>query len=134
MLGPNGYFRKGADGPAWLPLGGFYANWVGTPEDGEEGRHLISFVDATEEQLVHWLDYLASQGVTSLRFMLRAHTPRGMEPLDVVGRVNMPLFAKILRYLDLARKHDIRFMLTVHEDYTKPAYYRSAGLRDVLPP
>ena len=28
VLGPNGYFRKGKDGPAWLPLGGFYANWV----------------------------------------------------------------------------------------------------------
>ncbi|OGV80324.1 MAG: hypothetical protein A3K19_04310 [Lentisphaerae bacterium RIFOXYB12_FULL_65_16] len=123
VLDPNGYFRKGANGPAWLPLGGFYANWVGIPQDGEEGRRLISFVDATEEQLVHWLEYLASQGVNGMRFMLRAHTPRGMEPLDVAGRVNMPLFAKILRYLDLARKHDIRFMLTVHEDYTKPAYF-----------
>ena len=123
VVGPNGYFRKGKDGPAWLPLGGFYANWVGLPANGEEGRQLISFVDATEEQMNHWLDYCASQGVTAMRFMLRAHTPRGMEPMDVIGRVNMPLFAKVLRYMDLARKHDIRFMLTIHEDYTKPAYY-----------
>jgi len=51
-----------------------------------------------------------------------------MEPMDVVGRVNMPLFAKVLRYMDLARRHDIRFMLTMHEDYTKPAYYDGRAL------
>jgi hypothetical protein len=129
VLGPKGYFQKGVGGPGWLPLGGFYANWVGLPENGEEGRRLISFVDATEEQLSHWLDFLASQGVTAMRFMLRAHTPRGMEPMDVIGQVNMPLFAKVLRYLDLARKHDIRFMLTIHEDYTKPAYYNLQALQ-----
>jgi len=123
VLGENGYFREGQDGRGWLPLGGFYANWVGLPDRGEEGRRLISFVEATEEQLVHWLDFLGSQGVTGLRFMLRAHTPRGMEPMDVIGRVNMPLFAKVLRYMDLARKHDIKFLLVIHEDYTKPAYY-----------
>ncbi len=128
VLGPNGYFRKGKNGKGWLPLGGFYANWVGLPEGGEEGRRLISFVDATEDQLVHWLDFLARQGVTAMRFMLRAHTPRGMEPMDVIGRVNMPLFAKVLRYMDLARKHDIHFMLVIHEDYTKPAYYDQRAL------
>lgn len=128
VIGPNGYFRKGKDGAAWVPLGGFYANWVGLPADGEEGRRVVSFVEATEEQTVHWLEYLASQGVTSLRFMLRAHTPRGMEPMDVIGRVNMPLFAKVLRYMDLARKHDIRFMLTIHEDYVKPAYFNQQAL------
>ena len=128
VLGPNAYFRKGPDGPAWLPLGGFYANWVGLPRDGEEGRQVLSFVEATEEQLAHWLEFLASQGVTAMRFMLRAHTPRGMEPMDIIGRVNMPLFAKVLRYMDLARKHDIRFMLTIHEDYTKPAYHNQRAL------
>jgi hypothetical protein len=128
VLGPSGYFRRGADGPSWLPLGGFYANWVGLPENGEEGRRLISFVEATEEQTAHWLDFLASQGVTAMRFMLRAHTPRGMEPMDVIGRVNKPLFAKVLRYMDLARKHDIRFLLVIHEDYTKPAYYDQQAL------
>ncbi|MBI3922730.1 MAG: LamG domain-containing protein [Armatimonadetes bacterium] len=128
VLGSNGYFRKGKDGPVWLPLGGFYANWVGVPEGGEEGRRLISFVDATEEQLDHWLQFLHRQGVTAMRFMLRAHTPKGMEPMDVVGRVNMQLFAKVLRYLDLARKYDLRFMLTIHEDYTKPAYYDQHAL------
>ncbi len=128
VLGPTGYFRTGRDGPAWLPLGGFYANWVGLPEGGEEGRRLVSFVDATEEQLDHWLGYLAGQGVTALRFMLRAHTPRGMEPMDVIGRVNMPLFARVLRYMDMARKYHLRFMLTIHEDYTKPAYYNRQAL------
>lgn len=128
VLGPNGYFRKGPDGPASLPLGGFYANWVGLPDRGEEGRRVVSFVEASEEQIDHWLQFLADQGVTSLRFMLRAHTPRGMEPMDIIGRVNMPLFAKVLRYMDLARKHDIRFMLVIHEDYTKPAYYNRHAL------
>ena len=112
----------------WLPLGGFYANWVGLPQNGEEGRKIISFVDATEDELVHWLDFLSKQGVTAMRFMLRAHTQQGTEPMDVIGRVNMPLFAKVLRYMDLARKHDIRFMLTIHEDYTKPAYYDQQAL------
>ncbi|MBU0608163.1 MAG: hypothetical protein KKI08_09750, partial [Armatimonadetes bacterium] len=128
VIGDHGYFLRGKGGKPWLPLGGFYANWVGLPEGGEEGRKLISFVDATEEELAHWLDFLASQGVTGMRFMLRAHTPRGMEPMDIIGRVNMPLFAKVLRYLDLARKHDIRFMLVIHEDYTKPAYYNHKAL------
>ncbi len=123
VLGRNGYFRQGETGPGWLPLGGFYANWVGLPEGGEEGRRLISFVDASEEQIVHWLDFLASQGVTAMRFMLRAHRPQGMEPMDIIGRVNRPLLAKVLRYMDLARRHGIRFLLVIHEDYTKPAYY-----------
>ena len=120
MLGQNGYFREGRDAQAGC-LGGF-ANWVGLPDRGE-GPEVVSFVEATEEQLVHWLDFLGTQGVTAMRFMLRAHTPKGMEPMDVIGRVNMPLFAKVLRYMDLARKRDIKFLLVIHEDYTKPAYY-----------
>lgn len=128
VLDGNGRFRKGPEGPVWFPLGGFYANWVGVPQGGEEGRRLVSFVEATEEQIAHWLEFLASQGVSAMRFMLRAHTPQGMEPMDLVGRVNMPLLAKVLRYMDLARKHDIRFMLTIHEDYTKPAYYNHQAL------
>lgn len=128
VLGRNGYFRRGETGPGWMPLGGFYANWVGLPAGGEEGRRLLSFVDASEEQIVHWLDFLASQGVTALRFMLRAHTGRGMEPMDIIGRVNRPLLAKVLRYMDLARRHDIRFLLVIHEDYDKPAYYNRHAL------
>jgi len=46
----------------------------------------------------------------------------------------MPLFAKVLRYMDLARKHDIRFMLTIHEDYTKPAYYDGRALENFCIP
>jgi hypothetical protein len=93
------------------------------PRALEEGRQLISFTDATEEQMVHWLDFLHRQGVTAMRFMLRTHRPNGMEPMDIGGRVNMDLFAKALRYMDLARPFGIRFMLTIHEDYTKPVYY-----------
>jgi len=119
---PNGYFAT-ADGKPFIPLGGFYANWVGLPEGGEEGRRLVSFTDATEEQIVHWLSFLHEQGVTALRFMLRTHRPNGMEPMDVGGRVNRDLFAAVLRYLDLARPFGIRFLLVIHEDYAKPMYY-----------
>ncbi len=132
-LGANGYFRT-REGKAWLPLGGFYANWVGLPQGGEEGRKLVSFTDATEEQTTHWLKFLSSQGVTAMRAMLRTHRPGGMEPLDIGGRVNPELFAAWLRYFDLARPYGIRFLLVVHEDYTKPLYYNRGYLeRFALP-
>ena len=127
-LGSNAMYQT-ADGKPWLALGGFYANWVGVPANGEEGRRLYSFTDATEEQMVHWLDFLHRQGVTTLRFMLRTHRPNGMEPMDIGGRVNMDLFARALRYMDLARPFGIRFLLTIHEDYDKPVYCNEDALQ-----
>ena len=127
-LGMNNLYQT-ADGKPWLALGGFYANWVGAPANGEEGRRLMSFTDATEEQMVHWLDFLHRQGVTTMRFMLRTHRPNGMEPMDIGGRVNMDLFARALRYMDLARPFGIRFLLTIHEDYDKPVYCNEDALQ-----
>jgi len=126
----NGYFAT-ADGKPYLPLGGFYINWVGLPDPrtGEEGRIIRSFTDATEEQTLHWLDYLHRQGVTTLRFMLRTHTPRGLEPMDIGGRVNRPLLARALRLMDLARRFDIRLLLVIHDDYDKPVYCNRDNLR-----
>lgn len=123
---PNGAFAAG--GRAWLPLGGFYANWVGTPSPDGEWNRLISFVDATDAQIVAWLKLLKANGVTAERFMLRAHRPNGMEPMDIGGRVNPGLFAKFLHYLDLARPFGFRFQLVLHEDYTKPLYYDGDAL------
>ncbi len=123
---PNGYFAAGSR--AWMPLGGFYANWVGTPSPDGEWNRLISFVDATDEQIVAWLQVLKASGVTAERFMLRAHRPNGMEPMDIGGRVNPGLFAKFLHYLDLARPFGFRFQLVLHEDYTKPLYFDGEAL------
>ncbi len=131
-LMPNGYFA--ADGKAWMPLGGFYANWVGLPtEDGEWDKRL-SFTDATDDQVVAWLKFLKASGVTAERFMLRTHRKNGMEPMDIGGRVNPALFAAFLHYLDLARPFGFKFLLVLHEDYTKPCYHnRSALERWCLP-
>lgn len=127
-VGDNGYFTTGA--ASWLPLGGFYANWVGDVVPGKEpGRVNKSFVDADDAAKLRWLKFLADQGVTAERFMLRAHRPRGMEPLDIGGKVNPELYAEVLHYLDLARPFGIRFLLVLHEDYTKPMYV-NAGARE----
>ncbi len=123
---PNGYFA--ADGKAWLPLGGFYANWVGLPtEDGEWDKRL-SFTDASDEQVVAWLKFLKANGVTAQRFMLRTHRKNGMEPMDIGGRVNPGLFAAFLHHLDLARPFGFKFLLVLHEDYTKPCYHNRDAL------
>jgi hypothetical protein len=134
-VGDNGYFRT-ADGLPYVPLGGFYINWVGLPDPatGEMGRVIRSFTDVTEEQTREWLAYLQSQGVTTLRFMLRTHTQGGLEPMDLGGRMNRPLFARALRLMDLARPFGIRFLLVVHDDYDKPVYCNAATLeRFALP-
>jgi len=124
-VGRDGYFVT-SKGKAWLPLGGFYANWVGdVPAAGEAGRKLTSFVDTTDAQKIRWLKFLASQGVTAMRFMLRAHRPGGLEPMDIGGKVNPELYAQALHYMDLARPFGIRFLLTLHEDYDKPMYYNA---------
>jgi len=65
---PTATSAKARRGRGWLPLGGFYANWVGLPDHGEEGAAARLFVDASEEQFSHWLDFLAAQGVTAMRF------------------------------------------------------------------
>ncbi|MCY3017429.1 MAG: hypothetical protein NTW87_00140 [Planctomycetota bacterium] len=117
---PNNYFAAG--GKPWIPLGGFYANWVQVPTpDGEWDRRL-SFTDATDEQTVAWLRVLQENGVNAHRFMLRTHRPKYLEPMDLGGRVNLDLFAAFLHYLDLARPFDCKFLLVLHEDYDKPVY------------
>jgi hypothetical protein len=130
---PNGYFADAAGRP-FVPLGGFYANWVQSPTpDGEWGR-LQSFTDTTDAQKRDWMRFLAESGVTAMRFMLRTHRADGMEPMDIVGRVNPTLFAEAVRYLDLSREFKLRFQLVVHEDYTKPVYVnRGAVERYALP-
>ena len=123
---PNGYFAKA--GKAWLPLGGFYANWVGLPTGDGEWDKRLSFTDASDEQVVAWLKFLKANGVTAQRFMLRTHRKNGMEPMDIGGRVNPGLFAAFLHHLDLARPFGFKFLLVLHEDYTKPCYHNRDAL------
>jgi len=119
---PNGYFA-GADGKAFVPLGGFYANWVQTETPDGEWSTLQAFTDATDAEKRRWMKFLHDSGATAMRLMLRTHRPDGMEPMDVCGRVNQPLLAEVMRYLDLAREFDLKFQLVLHEDYTKPVYF-----------
>lgn len=128
QLLPNGYFAY-ADGRPFVPLGGFYANWVQTETpDGEWNKH-NSFTDTTDEQKRRWMQYLHDNGVTAIRMMLRTHRPQGTEPMDIGGRVNPALFAETLRYMDLAREFDLQFQLVLHEDYDKTVYFNEKHLR-----
>ena len=122
---PNGYFAT-SDGKPFVPLGGFYANWVQSETPNGEWDQCTPFHATTDAEKRRWLSKLAEQGVTALRFMLRTHRREpgrdGTEALDAGGRVNRRLFSEILRYMDLAREFDIVFLAVVHDDYYKPIY------------
>lgn len=131
----EGAFRT-PDGSPFVPLGGFYAVWIpAIPAAGEEaGRHIRSFADASEEEMHHWFGFLRAQGVTAMRMMLRRHGQGGTEAMDAGGRVNRRLFARVLRLLDIARQYDLRFMLTLHDDYDKPVYVNETHLENFALP
>ena len=122
---PNGYFAT-SDGKPFVPLGGFYANWVQSETPDGEWAECSPFHATTEAQKRQWLSKLAENGVTALRFMLRTHRREpgmeGTEALDAGGRVNRRLFSEVLRYMDLAREFNIVFLAVVHDDYYKPIY------------
>ena len=130
---PNGYFAR-ADGRAFVPLGGFYANWVQKETDDGEWSDLRSFVDTSDEDKRHWMKFLHDNGVSAMRLMLRAHRPDGMEPMDIGGKVNQSLFAQVARYLDLAREFDLQFQMVLHEDYTKPVYFNESHFQQYALP
>jgi hypothetical protein len=121
---PNGYFAW-SDGRPFVPLGGFYANWVQRETPDGEWADLRSFTDTSDAEKVRWMEFLHQSGVTAMRMMLRTHRTGGMEPMDVCGRVNRPLLAESLRYMDLARRFGLQFQLVVHEDYSKPVYFNA---------
>ena len=127
---PNGYFAY-ADGRPFVPLGGFYANWVQSDTGDGEWRTIQSFTYTTDEQKRRWLKFLADNGVTALRFMLRTHhRDKGLtEAMDIGGRVSQGLLADAVRYMGLAREFDIQFLLVLHDDYTKPVYYNEKHFR-----
>jgi hypothetical protein len=130
---PNGYFAH-ADGRPFVPLGGFYANWVQGETPNGEWTRLRSFTDTTDQDKRQWMKFLQESGVTAMRMMLRTHRPDGMEPMDVGGRVNQALFAEALRYMDLAREFGLQFQVVLHEDYEKPVYFNEKHLRQYALP
>jgi len=130
---PNGYFAY-ADGRPFVPLGGFYANWVQSETPNGEWNKVRSFTDTTEDEKRRWMKFLHDNGVTAMRMMLRTHRPNGTEPMDIGGRLNQALFAETLRYMDLAREFDLHFQLVLHEDYTKPIYFNEKHLRQYALP
>ena len=130
---PNGYFAF-PDGKVFVPLGGFYANWVQRPTPDGEWADLASFTYRTDDDKRRWMQFLADNGVTAMRFMLRTHHAGGTEGMDVGGKVNAPLFAEALRYMDLARESGLLFLLVVHDDYNKPVYVNDRHFRQYALP
>ena len=132
---PNGYFAR-AVGKPFVPLGGFYANWVQSDAGDGGWRTIQSFTYTTDAQKRQWLRFLADNGVTALRFMLRTHhREKGLcEAMDIGGRVNRELLADAMRYISLAREVGIEFLLVLHDDYTKPVYYNEKNHRAFTPP
>ena len=127
QLLPNGYFAD-ASGRPFVPLGGFYANWVQKETPDGQWSDLSAFTGRTDEEKRRWLEFLHDSGATALRFMLRTHHQGGTEGMDVGGRVNHWLFAEALRYMDLAREFGLLFLLVVHDDYDKPVYVNEKHL------
>ena len=130
---PNGYFADAADRP-FVPLGGFYANWVQKETADGEWSDLSAFTGTTEEEKRRWIEFVHQSGATALRFMLRTHHRGGTEGMDVGGRVNQWLFADALRYMDLAREFGLLFLLVVHDDYDKPVYVNEKHLTEFALP
>lgn len=125
---PNGYFA-GDDNRPFVPLGGFYANWIQLETPNGEWNTVKSFTETNDEQKCRWMKFLHDNGTTAMRLMLRTHHRTGTEPMDIGGRVNQALLAEVLHYMDLARQFDLQFQVVVHEDYTKPMYFNENHLR-----
>ena len=61
---PNGYFAT-SDGKPFVPLGGFYANWVQSETPNGEWDECSPFHATTDAEKRQWLSKLAEQGVTA---------------------------------------------------------------------
>lgn len=135
-IGRSGHFVL-PDGEPFLPLGGLYANWVHRVEGGKCGDIAAwSFSDVSDDQLREWFAYLRDNGVNALRAMLRDHTARGTEPMDIIGRANLNLLRRWEHFMQLARPYGIRFLVTLHESWyaTYGAYFdREVLEKCVLP-
>lgn len=122
----NGYFAFD-DGEPYLPLGGFYGNFVHKVADGRvTGDRIGSIRDSSEDEKRAWFKVLADNGVNCLRIMSRDHNPRGVDEWDKVGALNEPLLEAWERYWDVALEYGIHILPTIHESfYATYAPYRN---------
>jgi len=124
MQWKNGYFYND-DGSRYLPLGQF-ACYFRTDHVGEElvadsqhGNSLIEFQHATRSVWQRLFRYFAEEdGCTMIRMFPRGDSGgSAWEGLDIGGRVNHALLAKIKAYLAEARPYGIKLQLCL---FTEP--------------
>ncbi len=124
MQWKNGYFYL-ADGSRYLPLGQFAcyfrAEYVGEElaADSQHGNDLIEFQHCTKSVWQKLFRFLAEEdGCTAIRMFPRGDSGgSAWEGLDIGGRVNQPLFAKIKAYMKEARAYGIKLQLCL---FTEP--------------
>ena len=113
----NGYFAF-EDGEGFLPLGGFYGNFVHRVVDGKITEERIGSIrDSSEAEKRAWFKVLAENGVNCLRIMSRDHSGRGIDEWDKVGALNEPLLEAWEDYWDVALEYGIHILPTMHESF-----------------
>jgi len=130
---PNGYFAF-EDGKVFLPLGGFYGNFLHRVKDGVVQPDMITSIrDSSEAEKRAWFSVLADHGVNCLRIMSRDHTGRGVDEWDKVGAVNTDLLEDWERYWAIALEYGIHILPTLHESYYATyAPYRNAEVMQAM--
>lgn len=124
MQWKNGYFYND-DGTRYLPLGQFACyfrtEYVGEElvADSQHGNDLIEFQHATRSVWQRLFRFFAEEdGCTAIRMFPRGDSGgSAWEGLDIGGRVNQPLLAKIKAYLAEAQEYGIRLQLCL---FTEP--------------
>lgn len=124
MQWKNGYFYN-EDGTRYLPLGQFACyfrtEYVGEElaADSQHGSDLIEFQHATRSVWQRFFRFLAEEdGCTAIRMFPRGDSGgSAWEGLDIGGRVNQALLAKIRAYLKEARTYGLRLQLCL---FTEP--------------
>ncbi len=111
----NAHFRT-PGGELFIPLGGFYGNWVPTMEGGVLGPGR-NFQDLDESEWDRWLSLLADHGCTAVRVFCRAHREwqghKTEQTLDAGGHVDPELWATFERYFACGAGHGLRFQMTL---------------------
>lgn len=121
----DGYFAF-EDGEVFLPIGGFYGNFVHRVADGEvTGDRFESIRRSSEAEKRAWFEVLAQNGVNCLRIMSRDHK-YGADEWDKVGAVNEALLETWEQYWEVALEYGIHILPTIHESfYADYAPYRN---------
>ncbi len=113
-LSPDGVFRTTA-GDRFLPLGGFHGNLIASEAN-------LDLSDASDEQLDHWFQTLAADGVSAVRLFARAHI--SYDVLDLCGKLNPDLQQTFHRAFAAARPYGIRFQLQILPEPVGMCYFQ----------